>query len=163
MKQILTLVILLSVGVVTSRASEGDRVGSVLEASLQKSFSGAKLLKWSEMKSSNLLYASVLYNNERMNAYFDADGNLVATGRFIKPEALPLVVSKAMKEKYHDASITEVVEYIEKEGTSYLVSAESASRSMVIHAFTDGSSYVFKKTKRNSVDGNMDKWVTSNY
>jgi len=161
MKQILTLVILLSVGVFTSKASEGDRVRSALEASLQKSFAGAKLLKWSEMRSSNLLYASVLYNNERMNAYFDTDGNLVATGRFIKPEALPLVVSKAMTEKYHDASITEVVEYIEKEGTSYLVTAESANRSMVIHAFMDGSTYIFKKTKRHSVDGNISKCIAS--
>jgi hypothetical protein len=150
MKQIITLVMLLTVGVFTSRASEGDRVSSVLQASLEKSFAGAKLLKWSEMKSSDLLYASVLYNNERMNAYFDANGNLVASGRFIKADALPLIVSKSMNEKYPDAKITDVVEYIEKEGTSYLLSIESAKKMMVIHAFTDGSSYVFKKSKKNS-------------
>ena len=152
MKKIMTLVILLSVGVLTSKASEGDRVSSVLEASLQKSFAGAKLLKWSEMKSSKLLYDSVLYNNERINAYFEADGNLVATGRFIKPEALPLVVAKSMSQKYHDAQITEVIEYIEREATSYIVSAESADRSMVIHAYTDGSSYLFKKSKKHPGD-----------
>ena len=150
MKQILTLVILLTFGVITTQASEGDRTTSALQASLQKSFAGAKILKWSELENSNLLYASVLYNNERMNAYFDTQGNLVASGRFIKVESLPLIVSKSLNEKYADASIIDVVEYIEKEGTSYLVTIHSNTKEMVIHAFTDGSSYVFKKTKKNS-------------
>ena len=149
MKQILTLVILLTFGVVTTQAAEGDRVTTALQASLQKSFAGAKILKWSELGSSDLLYASVLYNNERMNAYFDGNGNLIASGRFIKAESLPLIVSKSLNEKYAGATIIDVVEYIEKEGTSYLVTIHSNSKEMVIHSFTDGSSYVFKKSKIN--------------
>jgi hypothetical protein len=150
MKQIITLVTILVLGVVTSQASEGDRTTSALQASLQKTFAGAKILKWSELGSSDLLYASVLYNNERMNAYFDAHGNLVASGRFIKPESLPLIVSKSLNEKYTGASIIDVVEYIEKDGTSYLVTIHSNAKELVVHAFTDGSSYVFKKSKINS-------------
>ncbi|HSB91814.1 MAG TPA: hypothetical protein VLC28_01795 [Flavitalea sp.] len=150
MKRIITLAVLLTFGVATTHAAEGDRVTSALQASLQKSFAGAKILKWSELGSSNLLFASVLYNNERMNAYFDADGNLIASGRFIKTESLPLIVSKSLNEKYSSASIIDVVEYIEKEGTSYLVTIQDDSKEMVIHAFTDGSSYIFKKSKKNS-------------
>lgn len=150
MKQILTLVTLLTIGVFTSKASERDPITAALQAGLQKSFAGAKLLGWSEVKSSDLLYASVLYNNERLNAYFDPSGNLVASGRFIKADALPLIVSKSLAEKYPDAAISDVVEYTEKEGTSYLVTIEKAKAEMVIRAFTDGSSYIFKKTKRNS-------------
>jgi hypothetical protein len=61
-----------------------------------------------------------------------------------------LVVSKSLNQKYADASIIDVVEYIEKDGTSYLVTIHSDKKELVIHAFTDGSSYVFKKTKMNS-------------
>jgi hypothetical protein len=150
MKRILTLVVLLTFGVITTQAAEGDRVTTALQASLQKTFAGAKILKWSELGSSDLLYASVLYNNERMNAYFDGQGNLIASGRFIKPEAIPLIVSKSLNEKYAGASIIDVVEYIEKEGTSYLVTLNADQKELVIHAFTDGSSYIFKKTKKNT-------------
>jgi len=147
MKKILTLVTLLTFGVITSKATEGDPVSAALQASLEKSFSGAKILQWSEMESSDIISASVMYNNERMNAYFDLDGNLLATGRFIKSESLPLLVSKSMNEKYEGASIVDVVEYIEKNGTSYLVTIRTNGNEMVIQAFMDGSSYVFKKTK----------------
>lgn len=149
MKQIITLVSLFTFGVLTTNASGGDPVSNVLQASIQRTFSGAKLLKWNELPSSELLYASILYNNERLNAYFDPEGNLIATGRFIKAEALPLIVSKSMKDKYPTATITDVVEYMEKSGTSYLITMEQDSREMIIRAFNDGSSFVFKKSKKN--------------
>lgn len=148
MKQIFTLVVLLTFGVITSNANVGDPTSKAMQANLEKSFAGAKLLQWHELKSADLYYAHILYNNEHLNAYFDQDGELVATGRSISAGALPLVISQSISRKYGSATIEDVIEYISKEQTSYLVTLQSGDKELVVHAFTDGGSYIFKKAKK---------------
>src|SRR5687768_17092628 len=95
-----------------------------VEASFQKECSGAKSVKWELIRKENIYQAHFIYNNERLNAYFDEDGVLIATGRFVAVANLPLLVRKNVYQKYSDYQVKEVVEFVTNDETSYLVSLE---------------------------------------
>ena len=148
MKKILSLVVLLAVMSAAAFATEDVKVNPFVEETFSKTFSGAQYVSWKVMKEENIHRATFLYNNERLNAFFDKDGNLIATGRFIKTSSLPLMVSRNLASKYPAGEIIEVVEYVQHEETSYLVTIETAKAIVTVRAYPIGTSYVFKKEKK---------------
>ena len=84
-------------------------------------------------------------------AYFDEDGSLIAVGRFISGANMPLLVSKSLAKKYEGYQVLEVIEYVQGNETSYLVTLENEKNKLIVNAFGSGNSYVFKKEKKNSV------------
>src|SRR5258708_980105 len=72
----------------------GDEVSPRIQASLEKEFKGAQYITWKTLKD-DVFQARFLYNNEQLNAFFDQNGNLLATGRLVTQPALPLMVTKS--------------------------------------------------------------------
>lgn len=153
-KLVVSLVMFLSV-IGVSIASDGStkstKVNYRVAETFKKEFDGAKSVKWELIKGKDIYQATFVYNNERMNAYFDVDGGLIATGRFISVDNLPLLVRKNVFQKYGEYKIQEVAEYATENETSYLVVVENEKTKLLIRAYNNGSTYVFKKEKKNSL------------
>jgi hypothetical protein len=148
MKKILSLVVLLAVMTATAFASEEVKINPIVEETFSKTFSGAQHVSWKVMTEERIHRATFLYNNERLNAFFDIDGNLIGTGRFIQTSNLPLLVSRNLAAKYPNSEIKEVIEYVQSSETSYLVTIETPKSVVTVRAFPIGTSYVFKKEKK---------------
>lgn len=152
MKKILFAIVFAAVVSGTAVANEKPIVNTLVSQAFEKEFSGAQSVSWETLVSKNIYHASFVYNNESLHAYFDAEGTLLATGRFVKMENLPLLVSKGIMEKYsHQYSITETIEFIASSETSYIVKLENEKSKLFIQAFSDGSTSILKKEKKNSV------------
>ena len=153
-KLVVSLAMFLSI-LTVAVANEGDntrkKINFRVEEAFKKEFNGATSVKWEVMRKENLYQAHFIYNNERLNAFFDAEGNLIATGRFIAVANLPLLVKKNIYQKYGEFQIQEVIEYVTGSETSYLVSVENEKAKMLIHGYNNGSTYIFKKEKKNSL------------
>ncbi len=132
-------------------ASDGGKTNYRVKESFDKEFAAAKSVTWELIKNENIYQARFTYNNERLNAFFDADGNLIATGRFISVANLPLLVRKNVFEKYGSYRITDVIEYVQGNQTSYLVSLENEKAKLLVHGYISGATYIFKKEKKNSL------------
>jgi hypothetical protein len=150
-KFLVSLVLLVSVFSYSVRAAGGDGVSPRAKATLEKEFSGASYIKWELLDKGTIAHANFVYNNQRLNAFFDEDGVLVATGRFIDQSSLPLLVSKSLSTRYGQYEVCNVVEYNNGSETSYLVTLENEKAKLVVQAYHSGSIYVFKKEKKNSV------------
>lgn len=131
-------------------ASDG-KVTYRVESAFKKEFAGAKAVRWESISSAQLFQAHFIYNNERLNAFFDADGNLVATARFIASSNLPLLLRKNVYQKYRDYEVKDVIEYTQGDETSYLVSVENAKVKLLVRGYINGGNYVIKKEKKNSL------------
>lgn len=150
-KYFVLAVLFVSVCSYSVKAAGGEKVTPVITEAFQKEFTGASHVKWELLKDNSIYQARFIYNNERLNAFFDEEGTLLAVGRYIAEANLPLMVSKTIAKKYAGYEVKEIIEYIQGNETSYLVSLENEKNKLVVNAYGTGSSYIFKKEKKNSV------------
>jgi len=150
-KYFVLAVLFVSVCSFSVKAAGGEEVSSIVNEAFQKEFNGASHVRWELIKDNAIYQARFIFNNERLNAYFDEDGSLIAVGRFISETSLPLLINKTLAKKYDGYQILEVIEYVQGDETSYLVTLENEKNKLIVNAFGSGSSYVFKKEKKNSV------------
>ncbi len=68
--------------------------------SFEREFAGAHSVKWEVLDGKEIYHAFFVYNNEPLNAYFNEEGTLLGTGRYLKFENLPMLTAKSIKEKY---------------------------------------------------------------
>ena len=152
MKKLFVLAVLfVSVCSYSVQAAEGDKVAPVIKEAFQKEFYGASHVKWELLKDNSIYQARFIYNAERLNAFYDEEGNLLAVGRYIAQANLPLMVSKTLAKKHSGYQVSEVIEYVQGNETSYLITLENEKTKLVVNAYGSGNSYVFKKEKKNSV------------
>jgi hypothetical protein len=157
----------------TALAADGTKISYRVEEAFKKEFAGATSVKWDVIRKhdlyqahfiynnerinaffdveGNLYQAHFIYNNERINAFFDVEGNLIATGRYVAVAHLPLMLRKNMIEKYKGYQVQDVIEFVQGDETSYLISVENEKSKLLVHGYINGSAYIFKKEKKNSL------------
>ena len=151
MKKFLVLAVLFaSVCSYSVKASEEDKVIPGVEKSFKKEFAGATYVKWEVLENREIFQANFIYNNERLSAFFDNDGSLLAVGRFILPSNMPLLVNKTMDKRFGGYEVKEVLEMVRGNETSYLVTLENEKARLIVNAYSNGGAYIFKKVKKNS-------------
>jgi len=152
MKKNFVFAMLFAVAVVgSSYANDPVKVKSIVKESFQKTFTGAEGVTWEVVSSKQIFHASFVYNNESLNAYFDAEGNLLATGRYVKRESLPMLVNRGLTENYGRYNVIETIEFVANSETSYIVKVGNDKVTMYVQAYNDGSSAILKKEKKNNV------------
>jgi hypothetical protein len=129
-------------------ANTGKSVNALVKQSFQKEFAGAQSVSWEVISDKDIFHASFIYNNERLNAYFDAEGTLLATGRYVKQENLPMLVTKGINARYKQYDVLEAIEFVTGYETSYIIKIENEKLSMYVQAHSDGSTTLLKKEKK---------------
>lgn len=72
-------------------------------------FQGAKDVEWSEVD--NYYKASFTLNGEKKSAFFDAQGEYVATTQYVKADKIPAESVAKLKKLYKDYTIGEVLHF----------------------------------------------------
>lgn len=81
-------------------------------------------------------------------AFYDNDGDLVATSRNISADNLPLTVQLNLQRQYAGYAIKNAIEYNDNDNNlSYYVNVVGPKTSLLLQISTDGSLSVFKKMK----------------
>ena len=132
----------------SSFANTGKSVNALVKQSFQKEFAGAQSVNWEVISDKDIFHASFIYNNERLNAYFDSEGNLLATGRYVKQENLPMLVNKGIDIRYKKFDVLESIEFVTGSETSYIIRLENEKLSLYVQAHSDGSTTLLKKEKK---------------
>jgi hypothetical protein len=142
----------LVITVVSSAAAFANTTNPVNEKVLKtfsSEFTTASNVSWTELKTKGLFHAIFNYNDQKLDAFFDEEGELVATTRTIDKKQLPMAITKELGDRYTNAFVnTDVLEYISEGSTSYFVTVITAKASLVLKASSDGSMYVYKKIKK---------------
>jgi hypothetical protein len=132
----------------SSFANTGKSVSALVKQSFQREFAGAQSVSWEVISDKDIFHASFIYNNERLNAYFDAEGTLLATGRYVKQENLPMLVTKGVAVRYKQYNVLEAIEFVTGNETSYIIKLDNEKVSMYVQAHNDGSTTLLKKEKK---------------
>jgi hypothetical protein len=91
---------------------------------------------------------SFTWQGMNLDAFYDLDGNQVATSRQISVDNLPLTVQLNLKKEYAGFIPKEALEFDDIDNSlSYYVTIVSVKTTYLLHISADGSTSVFKKMK----------------
>src|SRR5437764_1262633 len=136
----------LIVAVITSSFAADVKVDKRIQTAFQKEFATAFNPKW-EAIGEGLMHVTFTQNGEVMDAYYNEDAQLVSFPRSVSVDQLPLLVSKAINEKFSGSQISDIRELVNQNETSYLVTARSESKIVVARVYPSGSIQIIKKVK----------------
>lgn len=122
-----------------------DKTPTIVSKSFQTSFSNAKEVNWSEVN--DLYKAAFISDGQTIFAYFDAEGNLVASARDISLLQLPLSLQTNLRKNYQDYNATNSFEVSNEEGTTYYVTIESNSSKLQLKSTSFGEWDTYKKSR----------------
>ncbi|MES2646812.1 MAG: hypothetical protein V4717_08065 [Bacteroidota bacterium] len=98
--------------------------------SFNEEFGRVENLKWSSAMN-NLVKADFELDNETMSAYFDENGEYVASTKIISLDQLPKKLQASIKEKVGDAKIDQVFEMTSIREKSFFVETTSNNEKKV--------------------------------
>ena len=101
-------------------------------------------------KDKNLYHARFQYNGEIVEAFYDEEGSLLSTARFIKENQLPILVMKELANGYGNYTVREIVEFTNESQTSYIISVYNSKETLMIKYYTNGDSQRIKRIKNKS-------------
>ncbi|MBW8685855.1 hypothetical protein [Chitinophaga rhizophila] len=118
-----------------------------LKDALSKEFAGAADVKWYSEDNKTFM-ARFTMKALNVTAYFDEDGNLLATRRYIAEEHLPMNITNKLAKRYPTEKVRWVVEF-ETEGTTvYYVTLEGEKTWKVIKTSAGGDMSVHQHLKK---------------
>ncbi|SRR6266487_5993071 len=109
-------------------------------------FAGATDAAWTT--GSNFYKVAFTLNDQKLFAYYNAEGEFMAVTRFISSFQLPLNLQTSLKKSYSNYWISDLFEMASNEGTNYYVTFENADTKIVLKSI-DGSSWsLYQKSKK---------------
>ena len=89
-----------------------------------------------------------IWNGLQLQAFYDQEGNPLATARTIDKNNLPVNVQLNLQKNYSDGVVTAAIEYTDtSDGLSYYVTLATPKSTYLLHVSTSGDISVFKKMK----------------
>ncbi|MFB6455743.1 hypothetical protein ACE38W_10765 [Chitinophaga sp. Hz27] len=122
-------------------------VNRKISGAFDYAFSGANNVRW-YTDDNKTFTAKFTLNHTAVNAYFDADGQLLVTSRYISGESLPLNIVNRLIKKYPGNKIQSVVEYTSNGGTMYLIMLEGEKTWTKVKADEVGSLTLMERLKK---------------
>jgi len=143
------LILALVASAITQTVTAGeDKVSPRLTQALVKEFSGAEAIHWQAFKGKDIYQASFVLNHQRLFAFFNSDGELLSTGRYVAESNLPILVSRTLATRFADFEVKEVVEYTREGDTKYALVLENSTKTITANAYSDGGIAVISKKKK---------------
>jgi hypothetical protein len=122
------------------------KVSKILQENLAKAFPGAADVKWD--KVGDFYVANFKQDKDKLSAYFEEEGGLYKTTRYIDPNSLPLAVARVLNDRFDlKNKAKKVLEVSRQDETYYLISFEYKNWKYIVNSGTSGNISVVKKTR----------------
>lgn len=130
-----------------AKGPDPEKVTPVVKAAFQNDFAKASVVKWE--KTDDFYFASFLLNDERVDAAYTEEGELIGTSRNITATRMPLSVSLAIDEKYNGYQVSDVVtELTFASATRYYVTVSNDKQTLRLKCLNSGDIEVESKIKK---------------
>lgn len=132
---------------VSSFATDPAKVSPVVKAAFENDFANASAVYWE--KTDDFYFATFLLNDEKIDAAYTEDGELLGTARKIATTQMPLSISLAVAEKYKDYKVNDTVtELTYASVTRYYVTVTNDKQSIRLKCLANGDMEVESRTKK---------------
>jgi len=128
---VVTLTIALSFFTLSSFATSNGNISEAAVKSFENSFKNATEITWTI--NSDYYKVAFALNGQYINAYYRADGKMIALTRNISSTGLPLTLQNSLRTTYSDYWISDLFEMADEGGiTSYYATIENGENKIVL-------------------------------
>jgi len=124
-------------------AFAADVTGKSVFSTFKSQFKSAANVTWTS--TADFTKASFDMNDQKMEAFYNTDGELIAKTICINSDDLPTGIKRNIAKKYGSYNMTEAIRY-EGEEDAWYVSVEDGKESLILKIAEDGFLNVFKRT-----------------
>lgn len=133
---------LIAVAVTSSAfALDVNKISVKVKSSFENQFAGAENVTWSEKDT--YTKASFTLVDENVEAFFAADGELIAYSRKVEFKRLPLNAVQKIKKEYAGFTIAETIEFDQDGEKNFYVSLTNGTKKQILAVSLYGSVTVF--------------------
>lgn len=137
---------LLTVTLISGAFAGNNAAGTKAESAFKAAYPNAQHVCLTDKDDHTTI--SFSWNGQKMQAFYDNEGNELATSRNIELGNLPARAQKAIASKYSDYTATEAIELDHvQNGLSYYVSLQNETTKIILEVSSQGELSVFKKNK----------------
>ena len=129
-----------------SFAYPSERVSPKVLASFKSEFTSATDVQWES--GANYFKATFSMNEQRVFAYYDMEGQLMSTARYISSFQLPLNLFSKLKNEYSNYWVSDLLEINNSEGLHYYITLETADTKLILRSSNGGDWNTFSKNKK---------------
>ncbi|GEO09351.1 hypothetical protein [Segetibacter aerophilus] len=126
-------------------AQDVNQIDPKAVQNFEATFVGASKVEWTSKES--FTKASFLQDEQKVEVFYNPDGDLIATTKQVKMEELPTFVKRTFTKKYSDYNVTEAFKFNADAETNYFVAAENDKESIVLKV-ANGSISVYSRTSK---------------
>src|SRR5258708_1316407 len=154
MKKIVVLTVLSLISLGTLYGQSKVEPSPAIAAEFNKQFAEASNVSWE--KAGELSLAKFHFQQNYLVAYFNTTGNLIATGRKIGADQLPmkghedlLAIKRERQKKWGGLTVGNIFEYPEDSDCTQNVTSLDDERERIVGGTVNGKSTLLSKTKKN--------------
>lgn len=131
---------------VTVSASAFANANTTLAAgSFKSEFRNASNVTW--VTTADYTKASFTMDNQRMEAFYNADGEKIGTSKSVNLEELPLAAKRQFAKKYDGYTVKEAIRFTGTEESAYYISAQGEKGSVILKIEDNSNMTVLKSSK----------------
>ncbi len=131
MKKFFLAAVVLTVSIASSFASPIDKADPKAEEVFKRQFAGAQNITWSTGEQ-GVTKVSFVWGGHSTVAYFNSEAEFVGSVRNMFFDQLPMIVVRAVDQKFKSPVVTEVREVSTDEGTTYALSLEEGTKKYAV-------------------------------
>lgn len=137
---------LMTVTFAASAFAKDIKVNTAVAHNFKAEFAKASNVNW--ITTNEYTKASFVLNNEKMEVFYNAAGEKIATSRSVTVDALPIKAKRTLARNYAAYNIKEAIEFEGIDDEAYFISAENEKASLVLKVDKTGALTIFKNTRK---------------
>jgi hypothetical protein len=146
MKKSLMAALIVTTFVTSAFAKDPAKINYLALRSFNVEFKAASNVTWSS--APDFVKATFTLDNQKMEAFYNADGEKIATSSSISLDELPLKAKRAFAKKYDSYNVKEAILFEGIEESAYFISAENETENVIVKVHDNGVVSVFKRSKK---------------
>lgn len=123
-------------------AADVFKVDYKVKNSFEARFAGAQNVVWSAKEA--FIKAAFTIAEEKVEAFFDGEGELIGLSRKVDLKKLPLNAIQKIKKDYASYQVTEAIEFDRDGDKSYFVSLEDGAKKQILEVSLYGGVSKYK-------------------
>jgi hypothetical protein len=146
MKKLFFAALIAVTSAVSAAAQDVNPVHYIAARNFEESYAGASNVEWTATQ--NMSKATFMQNEQKVEVFYNQQGDFVAIARQLKMQDLPSFATKTFAKKYSDYTVTEAFEFKSADEHHYFIAAENDIQNLVLKV-DQGSVIVYSKTNKN--------------
>lgn len=127
-------------------AADTKKVNSVTTSNFKSEFKKASEVSWTSTEE--FTKATFVLNNQKMEAFYDQNGEMIGTSKAVSLDELPVSAKRSIAKRLSGYTVKEAIEFQGTDELAYYISAENDKETAILKVSDNGTMSNYKTIKK---------------